>query len=139
MTLKFILSIRLSNSLWESDVSLILEFQNIVSILFYNYIEFITLLYISFVQYREYTICLISFSKFPDVSPDFIGTSAIGNLWSSSLELNFLKIEWSETFATLSMHANILGIPFPWIVLYLISDTIEEYSLNNLITAYRDL
>ena len=39
-----------------------------VSILFYNSFEFIKLLYtflvISFAQYKEYMICLISFDKF---------------------------------------------------------------------------
>ena len=41
----FILSVRLSISLWESDVLLFLEFINTVSILFYNFIEFIMLLF----------------------------------------------------------------------------------------------
>ena len=38
---KFILSVRLNNSLWGSDVSLLLEFVNTVSILFCNFIELI--------------------------------------------------------------------------------------------------
>ena len=38
---KFIPSIRLTKSLWESDVVLSSEFINIESILFYNFIEFI--------------------------------------------------------------------------------------------------
>ena len=41
---KFILSERLSNSLSGSVVLLFLEFTNIVSILFYNFVEFIILL-----------------------------------------------------------------------------------------------
>ena len=41
----FILSVRLSISLWESDVLLFLEFINTVSILFDNFIEFIMLLF----------------------------------------------------------------------------------------------
>ena len=38
-----------------------------------------TFLIISFVQYKEYIICVISFSKFSDVLPAFIYLS-IGNL-----------------------------------------------------------
>ena len=38
---KFILSEKLSNSLWGSDVLLFPEFINIVSTLYYNFIEFI--------------------------------------------------------------------------------------------------
>ena len=51
---KFILSVRLSMSLEESDVSLFLEIMNIVTTLFYDFVEFIILLYafliVSFVQ-----------------------------------------------------------------------------------------
>ena len=68
---KFIVSERLSNSLCASDVLLFSEFTNIVAILFYNFIEFIILLYaflvIFFSFYKEYMICPISFSKFSDV------------------------------------------------------------------------
>ena len=39
--LKFILSVRLGNSLWGSDALLFLEFINMVSILFYKFTEFI--------------------------------------------------------------------------------------------------
>ena len=57
--------------------------------LFYNFIEFIILLYnflvISFAQHKEYMICLISFSKFSDVLPAFTPASAIGNLLSTCL------------------------------------------------------
>ena len=81
---KFILSKRLSNNIWESDVLLVSEFIFIVSILVYNFIEFIILLYtflaISFVRDKEYMIFLSSFSKFPDVLPAFNYASAIGNL-----------------------------------------------------------
>ena len=80
----FILSLRLISSLGGTDVSLFLEFINIVSIFFYKFIEFIALLYtflvISFARYREYIICLISFSKFSDVLHAFTCASAIGNL-----------------------------------------------------------
>ena len=55
---KSILSERLDNSLWKSDVLLFSEFINIVSILLYDFIEFIILLYIFlvifFAQYKEY-------------------------------------------------------------------------------------
>ena len=81
---KFLLSKRLSDSLRGSDVSLFSEFIYIVSILFYNFIEFIILLYtflvISFARYKEYIISLISFSKFSDVLPGFTCASAINNL-----------------------------------------------------------
>ena len=104
--------------------------QNVVSILFYNFVEFIILLYtflvMSFAWYKEYIICLIclvSFSKFSDVLPTFTCAIAIGNLWSFCLGHVILRVEWLETLAT---RANILGIPFLWIALYLASDTIEE-------------
>ena len=92
---KFNFSERLSNSLWGSDVLLFLEFINIVSILFYNFIEFIVVLYIflliSFARYKQYMICLISFSTFSDVLPAFTCASAIGNLWSICLWLNIFS------------------------------------------------
>ena len=63
-----IFSNRFSNSLWGSDILPFSEFINIVSFLFYNFIDFIILLYIFLVislsRYKEYIICLISFSKF---------------------------------------------------------------------------
>ena len=81
---RFILSETLSNSLWESDVLLFLEFVNIVSILCYNFIEFIMLLYtillISFVRYEEYMILQISFNKFSDALLAFTCARAIANL-----------------------------------------------------------
>ena len=80
------LSVRLNNSPWESDVPLFLESMNIVFILFYNFTEFIILLYTllvtSFSLYKEYIICLISFSYFSDVLSVFSCASAIGNPWS---------------------------------------------------------
>ena len=116
---KFVLSKSLSNSLWGSDVLLFSEFINIVSILFYNFIEFIILLYtflvISFVRYRKYINWLISFSKFSDVLPAFNWSSAIGNHWSICLGVN---ISWL----------------FPYFALYLASDKKKEYSpkkINN--------
>ena len=39
-----------------------------------------TFLVISFDRYKEYMICLISFSKFSDVLPVFTRARAIGNL-----------------------------------------------------------
>ena len=47
------LSVRLSNSPWESDVPLLLESMNIVFILFYNFTGFIIL---------SYTLLITSFS-----------------------------------------------------------------------------
>ena len=64
---QFILSVRLSISLWGSDVSLFLVFINLVCFLIYDFIEFNILLYtflvISFARYKEYITYLISFSK----------------------------------------------------------------------------
>ena len=92
---KFILSERLNNSLWESNVSLLLEFINTVSTLFYNFIEFIILLHtflaIFFAHYKEYMICLILFSKFSDVLPTFTYASAIGNIWNICSGVNILN------------------------------------------------
>ena len=104
---KFILSERLSNSLWGADVLLFSEFIKIVSILFYNSIEFVILLYaflvISFARYKECIICLISFSKFSDVLPAFTCVSAIGNLWSISL--------WDNMFNPFPCFSFIGNIP----------------------------
>ena len=90
---KFILSERLSNSLRGPDVVLFPEFINILSILCYNFIEFVILLYsfsvIPFAQYEEYIICLISFSKFSDVLPTC--TSAVGNLLIICLVVNIFS------------------------------------------------
>ena len=51
--------------------------------MYYNFIEFIISMYtsliISFARYREYIICLISFSKFSDILPAFTCASAVGN------------------------------------------------------------
>ena len=75
----------MSNSLLGSVVFLFSEFVNIVSILFYNFIEFIMLLYtflvISFGPYKEYMMIFrISFSKFSDVLRAFTYARAIVNL-----------------------------------------------------------
>ena len=54
-----------------------------LSLLFYNFIEFIilfhTILVTSFSRYKEYMIYRISFNKFSDVLPAFTCASAIGN------------------------------------------------------------
>ena len=60
------------------------EFIIIVSILFYNFIEFIILLYTFLVTsstlYKKYMISLISVSKFLDVLPALTCASATGYL-----------------------------------------------------------
>ena len=80
---KFILSVRFSNNLLGSNVPLLLGFMNIVSILFYNFIEFIILMYtfsvIFFFLIQKYMICLISFSKLSDVLTAFTCAKTIGN------------------------------------------------------------
>ena len=95
--LKSILSVRLSNSLWRSNVLLYLEFKNVVSIFYCTFIAFIILLYtflvISFDWYKEYMIYMIWFSKFSDVLPAFTFVKAICNLWSICLEVNILRLE----------------------------------------------
>ena len=100
-----ILSERLSNSLWGSDVLLFLEFINIVYTLFYNFIEFIKLLYtflvISFFQYKEYMIWKNSFNL---MLPAFTCASANGNLWRIYLKVN-------------------ISSPFPYFDLYLALDS----------------
>ena len=102
--LLFILSGRLSISVWGSDILLFPEFINIVSILYYIFIEFIILLYtflvIYFAEYKEYMIWWIWFSKFSAVLPAFTCASATGNFWSICLEVSILN-------------------PTPWVTLYL--------------------
>ena len=60
-----------------------------------------------------------------NVLPAFTCTSAIGSI---CLWLNILRFAWSKTSATQPRagRVDILGSPFPWIVLYLTSDTNEE-------------
>ena len=92
---KSILAERLSNSLWGSDVLLVLKLINIVLILFYKFIEFIIyythFLITSFALYKKDMIFLISFSKFSDVLQTFTFTRAIGNLWSIESRVNALS------------------------------------------------
>ena len=77
----FVLSKRLINSLSGSDV---LEFMNIVSILFYNSLEFIMLLcyflVLSFGRYKKIT-------TFSGELPAFTCSRAIGNLSLDQLPL----------------------------------------------------
>ena len=68
---KFILFERLSKSLWGSSVLLFPDFINIVPILFYNFVEFIILLYtflvISFTlnkEFKKFWFHLVSFQMF---------------------------------------------------------------------------
>ena len=79
---KCIFLVRLSISLWGSDISLFFEFIDIVSTWYYICIECYTFLVISFSQYKEYMICLNLFSKFSDVLLEFTCESAIDNCWS---------------------------------------------------------
>ena len=115
---KFILYVRLSNSLRESDVLLFSEFINIISVLFYNFIEFMILLYtfsvISFARYKGCVICLISFSKFSDVLPAFTCARAIVYFWSICLGVNISRLEWSEALATGDMWPKSEGSPLPF-------------------------
>ena len=82
---KFILSVRLSNSLWELDAPLI------VSIQFYDFIKFIILLYMFLViSLSKNTKNIFSFSKFSDVLPAFTCANAVSNLWRICLGANIL-------------------------------------------------
>ena len=70
-------------------------------------------LVIFFDRYKEYIICLISFSKFSDLLPAF---SAIVNLWSIYLGVNTLSCLRSETLAprvTRSTQSKIFVSHFP--------------------------
>ena len=132
----FILSKSLSNSLRGSYVLLFSEFINIVSILFYNFIEFTIYVAFSLARYKEYFIWWISFSKLSDVLPAFTCVGAISNLWSKCLGVNILRAKRSETLAKqtesnwhqqsdiLATQDNILRCPSPRIALYLSSDAI---------------
>ena len=86
LLLKFNLSLWLSNSLLGPAVPIFLEFINIISVLFCNFIELIMMLYTflltSFSQYKEYMIWFTSISKISDVLPAFTYANTIGNLWS---------------------------------------------------------
>ena len=96
LLLKSIFSKRLSGSLKESDVLLLLEFIKMISILYYAFIGFIILLYIflviSFAWYKEYMIWRISFSNGSKVLPAFTCARAIGNLWSICLGVNISSL-----------------------------------------------
>ena len=95
LLLKFISFKRTSNNLWESDVLLFSGLINVVSILFYNFIEFLILLYtflvIYFSRYKEYIIFLISFSKFLDVLRVLTCAKAIYNRSSICLRVSILR------------------------------------------------
>ena len=92
---KIILSVRLSNSLWRSDVLLFSEFINIVFIfVLYPYWIIILLnifLIVSFAGYKEYIIWRLSFSKFSDVLRAFTCGRATGNLWNICLKVNIFR------------------------------------------------
>ena len=73
----------MSNSLSGLKLLLLPEFIDMVSILYYNYIEFIITLYwflvIFFSWNKGYITSRIWFSKFGDVSPAFACWRVIGN------------------------------------------------------------
>ena len=121
---KFVLSERLSNNIWGSDLLLFLEFINKYSLyiitLLNSLYSYIHLLVISFVRYKECMIWRSSFSRFTDVLPAFISARGIDKLWRICLELK-------------------ISSPSPWTDLYLILGTILEWSLNSLTTFSRNL
>ena len=76
-----------------------------------------TFLVSSFVRYKEYTICLISFNKLPELLPAFISARAVGNLGSICLSVSIFK-------------------PSPsCFTLLLASETLSVYSIIKLIAA----
>ena len=64
---------------------------------------------ISIAGYKEYMICLISFSKFSDVLPAFTCARVIGNLSSICLGVNILILEWSETLSDKPLPSIFIG------------------------------
>ena len=106
--LKSIVPVRLSNSLWGSDVSLFSRFINIVFIFLlhlywiHNIVTYFFVIY--FPRYKEYMICLISFGKFSDVLSAFTCVRAIGNLWSICLGVNILRPYWKYSTFFLNLH-----------------------------------
>ena len=74
---------------------IIFTIHKLVSILFYNFIECIILLYaflvIYFARYKKYMICLVSFSKFSGVLPACTCAKNVGSLWSICLGVNILS------------------------------------------------
>ena len=131
---KFIVSINLRNSLWGSDAPLFYEFIDIISILFYNFIEFIIFSYavlvISFAWYKEYIICLVSFSKFSDMPPAFTCARAVGNLRSICLGVDTLIRARYETIAT---RAKSEGCPLLFCFL------LKSRSFSTILTTFSDL
>ena len=120
----FILSERLSNSLLGSDVLLISEFINILSILTYDLIEFIILFYtfllLIFARYKKNMIYLISFDNFSVALPAFTYASAIGNLPRICLGFNIF-----------SRIAKFEGRPFPiFLLLEIFHLHYQKYSIS---------
>ena len=56
-----------------------------------------------------YMICLILFSKSSNLLPAFTSARAIGNLWSTCLEANILRLELSEKTCTFSFYCKYFG------------------------------
>ena len=97
-----IYSVRLSDSLWRSDVLLFLEFINIV-FLFVLYLYWIHYIFIYFFRnpfcsIKRYMICLISFNKISNVLPPFTCAKAIGSLWGVSLGFSMFNLFPCVTF-----------------------------------------
>ena len=138
LTFKFVLSESFCNSPWRSDIPLFLELINIVPILFYNFTELIILFYtflvISFALYKEYMICLFSFSKFLDVLRIFTCARAIGNLWSICLGVNILCCVNSKTLRleTLATPANSEERPLPFFCL------LKSIIFSTILTTFSD-
>ena len=122
LLLKFILSERLSNSLWGSDLLLFSEFINIVSILFYNLIEFIILLNIFFSNFfgSKYIwfvwFHLVSFQ----MCDLYLLVQEIGNLWSTCLGVNIFNLVCSKTLAKQAKDAKLTYLDVSFLVFILL-------------------
>ena len=60
-------------------------------------------LVIFFARYKEYMICLISFSKFSGVLPAFTCARVIGSLGIICLGIDILRLEWFKTLSEKSV------------------------------------
>ena len=66
-----------------------------------------TFLVISFDQYKEYTICLISFNKLSQLLPALIYARAVGNLLSICLGVHILS---PVTYCCFASYAALITI-----------------------------
>ena len=119
---KFILSRKLSNSVWGSDVLLFAQFctihkYSIHCVLFFYWIHYVVVYIFGkfWCLIKKYVICMISFSRFSDVLTAFTYARAIGNLWNICYAANILSCVWSKTLLSqnLATRTKSNGSPLP--------------------------